>query len=469
MIKLTVSEVIQALAGRVTGDIPEGSITGVSTDSRQVREGELFFAIRGERFDGHDFIDDALIHGAAFTVVESARFSAQPAQSLDRRLIFVDDTVSALGRLAAYHRKFMAAQVVAVVGSNGKTTTKCMIDHILAGARHGRSSPKSFNNAIGVPLTLLSATLADEYLVVEIGTNAPGEVAALSAIARPDMAVVTSIGEEHLEGLGSLDGVALEETSVFSHLTPGGAAVVNIDAPELRMRLPDRNVKTVTFGAADDADLRISDVHYTAPWLNFRINGRFDYRLRAPGMHNAWNAAGAIAIGRRFGLDHTEIAAQLETCPLPAMRMELVELRGVTYLNDAYNANPASMATALRTLVSMVTGGRRIAVLGEMRELGAQSAALHRRVGRQLVECGIDLALFVGAGDVGYADGLREAGGNGTRWELVADTEEAAHRLNELVRPGDLVLLKASRAVGLEKVLDHIHAGWTSESTTSVA
>lgn len=469
MIKLTVSEIIKALGGRMAGVPPEGSVTHVSTDSRQVREGDLFFAIRGDQFDGHDFIDDAFARGAAFAVAANTRYASIPPQAIDRRLILVDDTIAALGRLAAYHRSVMPAQVIAVVGSNGKTTTKGMIDHVLAGSRRGRSSPRSFNNAIGVPLTLLSATLADEYLVVEIGTNAPGEIAALSAIVRPDAAVVTSIGEEHLAGLGSLDGVALEETSVFAHLAPGGTAVVNIDAPELRMRLPDRSVKTVTFGTADDADLRISDIRYDAPWLTYRVNGRFDYRLRAPGAHNAWNAAGAIAIGRRFGMDDVEIASRLMSCPLPPMRMELVELAGVTYLNDAYNANPASMAEALRTLASMATGGRRIAVLGEMRELGAHSAALHRRVGAQLVECGIDIAILVGDGAKDYAEGVRAAGGNGTHWELVADVDDAARRLNELVHPGDLVLLKASRAVALERILDRIRAGHASASTTSAA
>lgn len=477
MIKLTLSEALKAMGARMPGDVPEGSIAGVSTDSRQVRDGELFFAIPGERFDGHAYVSDAFQRGAAFAVVEAARFTQRPGAAakrtadaaIDPRFIMVDNTVAALGRLAAYHRPLVAAQVIGVVGSNGKTTTKFMIDHVLAGSRRGRSSPKSFNNAIGVPLTLLSATHADEYLVVEIGTNAPGEVAALSALVKPDAVVLTSIGEEHLEGLGSLDGVAIEESSAFAHICNGGAAIVNIDAPHIRTRLPERGVKIVTYGADAAADLRISDVRYVAPWLQFRVNGRFDYRVQAPGAHNAWNAAGAIAIGRRFGLDHADIAVRLESFKLPSMRMELIEHGGVTFINDAYNANPASVSAALASLATMDTDGRRIAVLGEMRELGAQSDALHRRIGKQLVESGVDYALFVGAAARVYADGVQSAEGDALNWELLADAAEAAHRLGELCRPGDLVLLKASRAVGLEQIIEHLRSRSTKPPAASVA
>ncbi|MBL8879772.1 MAG: UDP-N-acetylmuramoyl-tripeptide--D-alanyl-D-alanine ligase [Phycisphaerales bacterium] len=473
MIKLTLGEVVQALNGRMLGEAPGCSISGVSTDTRQIGEGDLFFAIRGERFDGHDFVVDALDRGASFAVVESARYSSSAAVRANKsasaaRLIFVDDTVTALGRLAAFHRPLVAAPVIGVVGSNGKTTTKCMIDHVLAGARRGRSSPKSFNNAIGVPLTLLSAGLSDEYLVVEIGTNAPGEIGALAAIAKPDAAVLTSIGEEHLEGLGSLAGVAAEECMVFEHIPSGGAAVVNIDAPEVQARLPNRGVKIVTYGARSDADLRISEASFAAPWLRFRINDRFDYRLRAPGLHNAWNATAAIAIGRRFGIEHADIAARLETFALPAMRMETVEVGGVIFVNDAYNANPTSVEAAITTLASFPTEGRRVVVLGEMRELGKHSQYLHRRVGSSLAQSGVNHALLVGMAASAYADGIQSSE-TGLTWELVADAAEAARRLIDLCRPGDVVLLKASRAVGLERVIELLSARMASPPTTSVA
>lgn len=472
VIKLTLMEVVKALGGRMLGEAPGCSITGVSTDTREIRAGDLFFAIRGERFDGHDFVVDALKRGAAFAVVEAARYSSAPAvgvggAAIDARLIFVDDTVAALGRLAAFHRPLVAAPVVAVVGSNGKTTTKCMIDHVLAGSRRGRASPKSFNNAIGVPLTLLSAGSSDEYLVVEIGTNAPGEIASLAAITKPDAAVLTSIGEEHLEGLGSLAGVAAEECAVFEQLASGGAAVVNIDAPEVQSRLPVRGVKVVTYGARSDADLRISEVTFSAPWLRFRINDRFDYRLAAPGMHNAWNATAAIAIGRRFGLEHADITARLESFVLPAMRMETVDLDGTIFINDAYNANPASVEAALATLAAYPAEGRRMVVLGEMRELGQHSVALHRRVGRAIAQSGIDQAVFVGLAASAYGEGI-EAEDGAPVWELVESAAEAARRLAELCRPGDVVLLKASRAVGLERVIELLSARIAGPSTTSV-
>ena len=243
MITLTLDEIVNAIGARLA-DPPAISVGGVSTDSRSVAAGEVFFALTGERFDGHDFVAPALERGAAAAVVDQARAEALrdglPAAAT-ARLIGVEDVLAALGRLAAYHRQQLSATVIAVGGSNGKTTTKSMIHHILAGRRTGRASPKSFNNAIGVPLTLLSAEAADEYLVVEIGTNAPGEVAALAALARPNIAVITSIGEEHLEGLGDLSGVAAEECSLLNAMT-GGFAAVNVDWPGTRALLPERDL-----------------------------------------------------------------------------------------------------------------------------------------------------------------------------------------------------------------------------------
>ena len=225
MIKLTLTEIIDAIHGTVAADPSPISIAALSTDSRTTESGSIFFALPGENFDGHDFVAAAFARGAAAAVVAAQRASTLGARlAADGRLpgvlIAVDDVLLALGRLAAFHRRQLACDVIGVVGSNGKTTTKAMIDHILSGRLKGRASPKSFNNAVGVPLTLLSAARGDDYLVVEIGTNAPGEISQLTALAEPDMVVLTSIGEEHLEGLRDLAGVADEESSVLKHLKP---------------------------------------------------------------------------------------------------------------------------------------------------------------------------------------------------------------------------------------------------------
>lgn len=459
MIKLMFKEIIDALHGRPRGDVPPVSVAGVSTDSRSLKPGELFFAIRGERFDGHEFALAALHSGALATVVAEERADSLYEQARSAglsapRVLGVDDPLAALGRLAAYHRRQVAGQVIAVVGSNGKTTTKAMIDHVLSGQRRGRCSPKSFNNSVGVPLTLLSAEAADEYLVVEIGTNAPGEVAALAAIAQPDMVVLTSLGEEHLEGLRDLDGVAAEECSVFQALRPGGFAAVNTDMPQVRGHIPAGQVTVVRFGLGPDAELRVSDVRYQAPWLHFTLNRKFDYRLKLPGTHNATNAAAAIAVARRFGLEHPQIAARLETFVTPPMRNEVLDLGAVTVINDAYNANPRSALAAIESLEAFETSGRRIAVFGEMRELGAQAAALHRRVGQRLAESRLDQVFLLGPA----AEMMRDAFGGarlfGPQLEVCRDVDDCRRRLLELVRPGDVVLLKASRAVELERLVD---------------
>lgn len=461
MIKLTLAEIIEAIRGKPRGDMPGGSVTAVATDSRSVQRGELFFALRGERFDGHGFVSDALRAGAIAAVVEDSRADAlareAPAHGVvEPRLIGVADVSAALGRLGAYHRQQVSATVIAVVGSNGKTTTKAMIDHVLSDGRRGRASPRSFNNSVGVPLTLLSAQAADEYLVVEIGTNAPGEIAALSALVQPDAAVLTSLSEEHLEGLRDLDGVAAEECSVFASLAPGGFAAINIDAPQVRGHLPTGRATIVTIGLSAEADLRVSDTDYAPPWLSFVVNGKFRYRLPLPGAHNAMNAAAAIAVARRLGMEHDRIAARLETFTGPPMRSELVRLGGVTIINDAYNANPRSALAAIDSIEAMPTDGRRIVVFGEMRELGARSSALHRQVAERLAGGRVDHVLLVGAAGGMMKDAFADPRLFGPKLDLCADLDQCRERLRQVVRDGDVVLLKGSRAVGLERLVESL-------------
>lgn len=473
MIKLTLTEVVEAIGGREVGEVPSASLSGVSTDSRTIAGGELFFALVGPRFDGHAFVRTALERGAVGAVIARERVdevtrSVDAASLRGRVLIAVDDTVAALGRLGAFHRRLLAGKVIAVVGSNGKTTTKAMIDHVLAGGRRGRSSPRSFNNQIGVPLTLLSAEAADEYLVTEIGTNAPGEIAALSRIVQPDMAVVTSVGEEHLEGLGDLNGVAAEECSVFAHVKRGGFVAVNVDQPLVRSRLPQGGLTAVTFGRTARADLRLTEIEYEPPWLRFKLNERFLYRLPLAGAHHALNATGAIAIARRMGIRDEEIAGRLESFVLPPMRTELVRLGDVTVINDAYNANPQSAAAAIETLESLPVEGRRIVVFGEMLELGARAAALHQSVAARLAESRIDHVFLVGRAAEWMGPVLAKNGGLfGSAVHCVPELAACAAALAELqLGAGDVLLLKASRAVGLDRLLDPLRQRLAAASAT---
>lgn len=461
MLPLTLNDVQLAVRGTTPMPLPAREALGVSTDTRTLKPGEVFFALRGPNFDGHAFVADALARGAALAIVGDRAVAEKLA---GKPVLLVDDTLAALGRLGAAHRKRIRAQVIAVVGSNGKTTTKALIDHLLAGRWRGRSSPKSFNNAVGVPLTLLSAESGDQYLVVEIGTNAPGEVAQLAAITQPDILVVTSIGEEHLEGLSDLRGVLAEEMSAMDYLRENGLAAVNNDLELTRQWLAQSKRKALTFGRDAGADMRITSLESAPPWLLFELNGRFSYRMPVLGAHNAINAAGAIAVARRFGMEPEEIAARLETFATPAQRMEMSALGGVTLINDAYNANPASMRAAIDTLESMRPSGRRVLVVGEMRELGGKSPEMHEAIARRLCDSVIEEVVLVGAA----ADMMLGPMRTGTRPNVscAPDIPALDDRLSRLLRSGDIVMLKASRAVGLERVLPLLRAKLESSVST---
>ena len=454
---LTMDEVLAATRGTMINPRPASSVRGVSTDSRTVQPGELFFALIGPNHDGHNFIVEALRRGAVGAVV-SRRESATEEATDAGIIIAVDDTTAALGRLAAYHRRQLAAQIVAVTGSNGKTTTKDMIHAVLSAASKGRCSPRSFNNHVGVPLTLLSAEGSDEYLVVEIGTNAPGEVHALSQIARPDVAVITGISPTHLEGLTSIEGVAEEKASLLRSLRRGGLAALNVDHPALVRHLPDNedHWRQVGFGFAEGADLRATDVRTVTDGISFRVNDKFEVRLNMLGRHNAVNALAAVAVGRRFGLEHEQIAQALATVSTPSMRLQLERIGPITVINDAYNANPESVSSALEVLTELPATGRKVAVLGDMLELGEQSRALHVELGRRVGRSGLQLLIAVGE----YAEVVSRAAARdaGDRLEVrrFADVGDAMDRIAGMLAPADLVLVKASRALELERLMEPI-------------
>ncbi len=470
MITLALDEVVSAIGGQPTTRVRAMAVQSVSTDSRTTAPDSVFFALSGENFDGHQFIRAAFERGALAAVVERGRFVACERDAADwlnrgRTLVAVDSPLEALGRLAHFHRKQLAADVIAVVGSNGKTTTKMMIDHVLKSRRSGVCSPKSFNNAIGVPITLFSAAAADEYVVVEIGTNHPGEVAALGRIAEPQIAVITSIGEEHLEGLRDLRGVATEECSILPCVRSGGFAAVNLDAPHLREFLVDGVCAWVGYGEAADAALRVTDVRQSPSGLAFRINGKFEYQLPVFGAHNAWNAAAAIAVARRLGLDHDAIAHELAGFRGPPMRGEWIDVAGVSVLNDAYNANPASMAAALDSLDAIAGERRRFVVLGEMRELGDSSPRCHEAIARRAAQVRCEALVLVGAAAKMMAPAARAAQPAAKTIIECADAASAGRFLAEAAEPGDMVLLKASRGVRLEAALDAWRAALASGST----
>lgn len=447
------------------------TLTGVCTDSRSVRAGEVFVALKGDRVDGHAYVADALRGGAAMALVGEG-YSMPSAGSSGAWVARVDDTGAALLRLAtAYRRTLEGTRVIAVGGSNGKTTTCRLLQAVLSRGLKGSASPKSFNNAVGVPLTILRATRGDQYLVCEVGTNAPGEIGTLAKVVEPDIAVITSVGREHLEGLGDIHGVVREEVSLLSTLRPGGMAVVNADSGLLVEaasallaafnRARGQGAKTsllVTFGTDARANLRIVQSSQDESGVSFTLNDRSAYRLGLLGLHNASNAAAVVAVARRLGISGEEIEKGLLEARGPEMRMQRLEVGGVAFLNDAYNANPESAVAAIQTFADVYgragAAGRRVLVLGDMLELGDEGARLHREVGEAAAASGaFDAAVLVGNLALHAAEPLRRVIGAGAMMPFEDCERGRAAEIAALLGPGDRVLLKGSRRMGLERIV----------------
>ncbi|NLF32609.1 MAG: UDP-N-acetylmuramoyl-tripeptide--D-alanyl-D-alanine ligase [Planctomycetes bacterium] len=425
-------------------------VEGVAIDSRKAAAGQLFVAIRGATHDGHSFLADAAAAGCVSAIV---RWGTTLPQALARRfrgpIIGVEDTVVALGELARMHRARLAGSVIAVTGSVGKTTVKRMIHHVLATRLTGTAAPKSFNNAIGVPLTLLEAAPGDDYVVCELGTNAPGEIAALARIAGPTLAVITAVGAGHLQAFGSLEGVAAEKASILTGLVDRGVAVVNADSEPLRQALVPYGARFIRFGAADDAELRLTDWETDGLTQRLQVNDHWWVDLPVPGRHNAFNALAALAVALRLGLDEGEAGAALADFRMPAMRTEAQRIGPVLLVNDAYNANPTSMAAALAVLADLNVR-RRVFVAGDMLELGPAGQELHLELGRQIARGAVDRLITVGALGRLIADGARAAG---LAQDCIGSYETAgaaAADVGDWLAAGDGVLVKASRGVGAE-------------------
>lgn len=442
-------------------------ITGVSTDSRSLTQGEAFIALKGDNFDAHHFIPQAISRGASLVLLE--RDSALPKGNLPPGLsaIKVPDTRKALMRLARAHRQSLdGTRVIAVTGSNGKTTTVRLIDAALSSRLRGVASIKSFNNEIGVPLTILRARKGDQYLLCEVGMNAPGEIAQLAEVVEPDIAVITSIGRAHIENFGSTDAIAIEKGSLLRFLRPQGLAVIPSDNQRLA-ELARKSPNVVTFGREDHADLRVtSSAHITSPdgatRLRITLNNRFTLDLPILGEHNATNIAAAIAVARRMGLEEDAIATALASAAPPDMRLQRKRIAGIDLYNDAYNANPDSAIAAIAAFSSLAADApRRVVVLADMLEMGDLAADGHRDVADAILRApNIDRVITVGQHSLHAANRLLE------HWtpdrvlmlaELDAAAEHGAHRALAALRPGDAVLLKGSRGMRLER-LEHLLA-----------
>ncbi len=456
MLPLTIHEIAQATTAEVRGNPgPSTAVTAISDDSRKIKPGSLFIALRGERFDAHDFLPQVARDCAAAILADRA----DKVANLPVPVLLVADTRKALGQLAHHVRQKLKCRVIAIGGSNGKTTTKHLVGSVLAAQFKGTQSPKSFNNDIGVPLTILGAESGDHYIVLELGTNHPGELSPLSLIAEPQIAVVTSIGAEHLEGFGDLDGVRREEACLLDGLRPDGLVIANGDDATFLDLVRPRTRRLMTFGFGPGNNLAVTSAQCSLNGIRFRVSGSpTEVHLPLPGRHNASNALAAIAIGREFGMTDPAICDALAACSRPEMRMQLLRVNGITILNDAYNANPASMQAALQTLTEAEVLGRRVAILGEMREQGIASQRLHQEIGRVAANSRLSSLVCVAGHARALADAAIASGMPSGNVQFVADAEAAARLAPQLVQSGDTVLLKGSRGVKLELVANALTA-----------
>jgi UDP-N-acetylmuramoyl-tripeptide--D-alanyl-D-alanine ligase len=454
----TLESIAAACSGELIAGSPHKSVLRVCTDSRQVQAGDLFFALKGERFDGHDFLPE-VIKKADAVVVERGRATKVQGPCA---VVAVENTRVALGRLAGKYRQDFTLPIVVVAGSNGKTTTKELVAAVLRQKHKVLWSEASFNNDIGVPLTLLKLERKHQAAVLETGTNHPGELEPLVKMICPDYGVITSIGREHLEFFGDLAAVAAEEGMLGELLSPRGTLLVNGDDPWAGGLIKRTHAAVVRVGINEGNQWRASDVRLDAQGITFAVEAPkpgFSGIFRVPllGRHQAVNASFAIALGAELGLDRAQIQSGLQECRTAKMRLELWELNGIRVLDDAYNANADSMAVALQTLHDLPCKGRRMAVLGDMAELGAHSEAAHEEVGRRAAELGVEQLFVVGKMAAVMARGARNAGLN--RVLEFADVETAANAVKQLIKSGDVVLLKASRATRLERVADVLRGG----------
>lgn len=439
-------------------DLADPPVTGVSTDSRTTSAGDLFFALKGPNFDGHDFVAEAMSRGAVGAVVE------RDLPGIDG-LLRVEDTLRALGSLAVHHRRSLPGRVIAVTGSTGKTTVKAMVGTIL-----GREMPvlvglESFNNEIGVPLTLLGADDSHQAVVIELAMRGPGEIRYLAEMAQPDVGAITNIGPSHIGRLGSLEAIAEAKAELFDAMPAASVGAVNADdlfAPYLLERAEHLG-RRVTFGVAAEAEVRAQGVEILGlDGIHFTLiaGGRTaPVRLPIIGRHHVSNALCAAALAHALGMDAGQIAAGLgQVAPQPG-RGQLRPVRGgIMLVDDAYNASPISMAAALTALQDLPAEGRRVAVLGDMLELGDWAEESHRMVGRLAAEVGLRQLMAVGELSRWIAEEAIAAGLPGDRVHWFPAADDAAGAVGNVVRRGDVVLVKASRAMRLERVI-HILTG----------
>lgn len=453
---LTLKDAARACGGTLKNCSEDEIIRGITTDSRKPEEGSLFFALRGERFDGHLFIRQAVEAGAVCCVVQ------QDADCGSLPVLAVEDTLKALRDLAAFYRSRFRIPVVAVTGSVGKTSTKDMVYSVLSQEFRTHCTEGNFNNEIGLPLTVFKLAREDQVMVLEMGMSGFGEISRLAKIARPDTAIITNIGYSHIEHLGSRENIRKAKLEILDGLSMDGALLLNGDDEllwELEGTLP---YEVLYYGVSNPAcDLVAKDVRLYSDGSEFtvRIEGKeYRFSIRVPGEHQIYNALAAILTGIRYNVPPEKIVQGVRAFVPSGLRQNIVELGSCTMIKDCYNASPASMKSGLDVLARAASrrGGRRVAILGDMLELGDFSVRAHQEVGRLVCDYRVDCLVTVGSLAEYIASSAVERGFNASRVYVFHDNDSVKRNLNRILQEGDTILIKGSRGMKLEEIADYI-------------
>ncbi|MFC1650673.1 UDP-N-acetylmuramoyl-tripeptide--D-alanyl-D-alanine ligase [Candidatus Latescibacterota bacterium] len=433
----------------------DSEIAGISTDSRSIRSGEVLFAIRGDNFDGIDYVDDAYRSGALFSIVNED--SAQ-AKNIASPYAAVNDTVKALGDTAKDYRSMFAGKVVAVTGTNGKTTVKDMMLRVFGQRFSVHGTKGNFNNHIGLPLSMFGLEQKHDCAVFELGMNAPGEIAYLTDITAPDIGVILNVGPGHIGFFKSLKEIADAKMEMLGSIKAGGVAVINGDDELLSECDKRAHTKIVKFGMYGDCDYKAENITIREDGCaNFTIEGN-SIKLGIQGFHNVYNALAVYAVGRILEMDGASIAEELEKFEAPKMRMESFMKNGIHFINDSYNANPVSMKAAVEVLAG-IKGERKIAVLGDMLELGEKSVELHAEIGKSFAGVGLEWLCLIGEYADAYKDSAVNNGMKSEKIKILPNNDSAVEFLNAIKQQGDLIFVKGSRALRLEEIIDAVSGG----------
>ncbi len=453
MITLRFDQLAAMTGGQLrTADLGSRSFTGVSTDSRSIETGQLFFAIKGERQDGHRYIDQVIARHAAGLVVSNKHFIDKPLPD-GIAVVEVEDTHAAMIRLAGEYLATIPAWRLGITGSNGKTTTKEFTYRLLTAFDPAvYRSPGNFNNLFGIPLALFSMPKETRWAVLEMGISVPGEMNRLASLVKPHVLAVTNVGPTHLEFLGTVEDVAREKLSAMKYAASNAALVVNADDPVLMKEVVAVGTQPTTFGLRTNADFHPDSIESTATGMEVAIEG---HRFRLPlfGEYQVYNLLAAYAIARSVGCNFKTVDTLSIPLSTAAMRGEIIEAAGMTIVADCYNANPESVKAGLKSFSQYPHTGRKVVILGDMLELGEASAAFHREIGVLLAAQSFPLVMVVGPMSRHTADTALAAGMKASQLHHFVDAASCALSAETLLRPGDLVYIKGSRGIGLEAVL----------------